>query len=94
MKKVPFIVLLIAEFIVALCLMGLLMANIGAVSYVIAVLIFAAVLTKSFIKLKKSETEEEKARLRRKILLLLLIPIGVIVVAAIGVIIALFLYFG
>ena len=53
MKKDAFIVWLTVELLMGMACMGLLLNSLGAWCYLIAAVIFAAVLTPFFIKLKK-----------------------------------------
>lgn len=94
MKKVPFCILLTIELLVGLIAMGLLLSNIGAFSYLVAGVVFAAALTPFFLKLKKTEEEAQKAKIRRNMFLVMLLPIAAAMVAVIVVVVSLFSYFG
>ena len=94
MKKLPFIILLTVELLASLISVGLLLANLGILSYLIAAVVFAALLTHFFRKLKKTDDETKRAAIRRNILLILLIPIALAILAILAVVISLFLYLG
>ena len=89
MRKDSFILLFTAELLLAMACMGLLMSDLQEFSYLIAAVIFGAVLTPFFIKLKKTEEEEKKAKIRRNILLVMLTPIAVAFAVILVVVIAL-----
>ena len=89
MKKDSFILLFSVELLLAMACMGLLMSDLQELCYLIAIAIFAPVLTPFFIKLKKTEEEEKKQKIRRNILLVLLIPIAIAFAVVFAVIIAL-----
>ena len=93
MKKETFIAVMITEGIVALVSMGLLFSDVGAVIYLIALAVFAAVLAPFFIRLRKEPDEAKKRKIRRNMALILLIPIVVAAVAVAVVVISLMLYF-
>jgi 4-hydroxybenzoate polyprenyltransferase len=93
MKKETFIAVMITEGIVALVSMGLLFSVVGAVIYLIALAVFAAVLAPFFIRLRKEPDEAKKRKIRRNMALVLLIPIVVAAVAVAVVVISLMLYF-
>ena len=93
MKKETFIAVMITEGIVALVSMGLLFSDVGAVIYLIALAVFAAVLAPFFIRLRKEPDEAKKRKIRRNMALVLLIPIVVAAVAVAVVVISLMLYF-
>ena len=93
MRKDSFILLFTVELLLAMACMGLLMSNLQEFSYLIAIAIFAAVLSPFFIKLKKTAEEEKKQTVRRNILLVLLIPITIAFAVIFAVIIALMTMF-
>ena len=93
MKKDTFIAVMITETLVALVSMGLLFSDMGAVIYLIALAVFAAVLAPFFVRLNKESDEEKKRKIRRNMTLILLIPIVAAVVAIAIVVIGLMLYF-
>ena len=93
MKKETFIAVMITEGIVALVSMGLLFSDVGAVIYLIALAVFAAVLAPFFIRLRKEADEEKKRKIRRNMALVLLIPIAVAAVAVAVVVISLMIYY-
>ena len=92
MKKIPFVILMVIELLAALPAAGMLFADLGAVIYLIAILVYAAVLAPFFVRLKKTAEEEKKKKIRRNILLIPLIPIGVAIAMMVIVIVSLFLY--
>ena len=94
MKKQPFIVLFIIEAFLALISVGLLLSDLGAVCYLIAIAVFTPILTPFFIKLKKTEDEDKKCKIRRNILLIPLIPIALAIIAIILVVIAMMFTMG
>lgn len=93
MKKDTFIAVMITESIVALVSMGLLFSDMGAVIYLIALAVFAAVLAPFFIRLRKEPDEAKKRKIRRNMALVLLIPIAVAAVAVAVVVISLMIYY-
>ena len=93
MKKDTFIAVMITESIVALVSMGLLFSDMGAVIYLIALAVFAAVLAPFFIRLRKEPDEAKKRKIRRNMVLVLLIPIAVAAVAVAVVVISLMIYY-
>ena len=93
MKKETFIAVMITEGIVALVSMGLLFSDVGAVIYLIALAVFAAVLAPFFIRLRKEPDEAKKRKIRRNMALVLLIPIVVAAVAVAVVVISLMIYY-
>ena len=92
MKKIPFVILMVIELLAALLAAGMLFADLGAVIYLIAILVYAAVLAPFFVRMKKTAEEEKKKKIRRNILLIPLIPIGVAIAMMVIVIVSLFLY--
>ena len=93
MKKETFIAVMTTEGIVALVSMGLLFSDVGAVIYLIALAVFAAVLAPFFIRLRKEPDEAKKRKIRRNMVLVLLIPIAIAAVAVVAVVVSLMLYF-
>jgi 4-hydroxybenzoate polyprenyltransferase len=93
MKKEPFVIFLIVALLLAMIAMGLLLSDIGAWCYLVAVLFFAVVLSPFFIRLKKAEDETKKAKIRRNMLLVLLIPIVIAILVIVTVVVSLLLYF-
>ena len=93
MKKNTFIVVMVIEGLAALVSMGLLFSDVGAVIYLIALAVFAAVLAPFYIRLRKEPDETKKRKIRRNMVLVLLIPIVVAVVAVILVVTALMLLY-
>ena len=93
MKKDSFIVVMIIEGLAALVSMGLLFSDVGAVIYLIALVVFAAVLAPFYIRLRKKPDEAKKRKIRRNMALVLLIPIVVAVVAVALVVIGLMILY-
>ena len=93
MKKNTFIVVMVIEGLAALVSMGLLFSDVGAVIYLIALAVFAAVLASFYIRLRKEPDETKKRKIRRNMALVLLIPIVAAVVAVILVVTALMLLY-
>ena len=93
MKKDTFIVVMVIEGLAALVSMGLLFSDVGAVIYLIALAVFAAVLAPFYIRLRKEPDETKKRKIRRNMALVLLIPIVAAVVAVILVVTALMLLY-
>ena len=93
MKKETFIAVMTTEGIVALVSMGLLFSDVGAVIYLIALAVFAAVLAPFFVRLKKESDEEKKRKIRRNMALILLVPIVAAVVAIALVVIGLMIFY-
>ena len=93
MKKNTFIVVMVIEGLAALVSMGLLFSDVGAVIYLIALAVFAAVLAPFYIRLRKEPDETKKRKIRRNMALVLLIPIVAAVVAVILVVTALMLLY-
>ena len=93
MKKDTFIVVMAIEGLAALVSMGLLFSDVGAVIYLIALAVFAAVLAPFYIRLKQESDEAKKRKIRRNMALVLLIPIVAAVVAIAIVVISLMIYF-
>ena len=77
----------------ALVSMGLLFSDVGAVIYLIALVVFAAVLAPFYIRLRKKPDEAKKRKIRRNMALVLLIPIVVAVVAVALVVIGLIILY-
>ena len=94
MKKGPFIILLTIELLLGLLGTGLLLSELGVFSYLIGAVVFGAVLTPFFFKLRKTEDAGKKAKIRCNILLVMLLPIAIALAVVIGVVAALRMYFG
>ena len=88
MKKSAFIVLMPAAFLAALVAMGLLFSDVGAVIYLIALALFAAVLTPFGLWLKRETDEAKKRKIRLIIFLIQLTPVAVAIVAIVIFVIA------
>lgn len=93
MKKTPFIILLSIELFADLIAMGLMFSDVGALIYLIAAVIFAAVLVPFFVCLKSETDELKKRKIRRNMLLIMLIPAVVAIVIVIAVVAAMLVYF-
>ena len=93
MKKNTFICVMIIEGFFALLSAGLLFPDIGAIIYLIALVVYAAVLAPFYACLRKETDEEKKRKIRRNMALVLLIPIVVALVVVSIVVIGLMIYF-
>lgn len=93
MKKTPFIILLVIELFAGLMAMGLLFSDAGALIYLIAAVVFAAVLIPFFVCLRNAADETRKAKIRRNIFLVMLIPIAAAILAAAAVVVTMLVYF-
>lgn len=93
MKKTSFTILLVIEIIAGLIAVGLLLSDLGALSYLIGIAIFAVVLLPFFVCLKKANNESKKEKIRRNILLVMLIPTVIALVAIAYVVVGLVIYF-
>lgn len=93
MKKDTFIVVMIIEGLAALISMGLLFSDVGAAIYLIALAVFAAVLTPFYVRLRKEPDEAKRRKIRRTMALVLLIPIAAAVVAVALVVIGLMILY-
>jgi O-antigen/teichoic acid export membrane protein len=93
MKKTSFTILLVIEIIAGLIAVGLLLSDLGALSYLIGIAIFAVVLLPFFMRLKKENNESRKEKIRRNILLVMLIPTVIALVAIAYVVVGLVIYF-
>ena len=88
MKKSAFIVLMPAAFLAALVAMGLLFSDVGALIYLIASGLFAAVLIPVGLKLKHETDEGKKRKIRLIIFLIQLTPVAVAIVVIVIFVIA------
>ena len=93
MKKDLFVVVMIIEGLMALVSMGLLFSDMGAIIYLFAAAVFAAVLAPFAIRLKKEPDEAKKRKIRRNMALVLLIPIVIAAVAVALVVAALMILY-
>ena len=93
MKKDLFVVVMIIEGLMALVSMGLLFSDMGAIIYLFAAVVFAAVLAPFAIRLKKEPDEAKKRKIRRNMALVLLIPIVIAAVAVALVVAALMILY-
>lgn len=94
MKKALYILLLAAECIVGLLLMGLVYSNIGWPVCLLILAVVAVLLVLLLRRYRKEQDAAARSRLRRRIALVLLIPIALGVLLAAYVVISLMLYFG
>ena len=83
MRKDNFIVFLVLEIFFGLISIAMIFNEVGAMIYLYSAIVFAAVLSPFFMRLKKTEDEAGKRKIRRNIFLVMLIPIaaGVIAIA-------------
>ena len=93
MKKTTFTILLIIEIIAGLIAVGLLLSDLGALSYLIGIAIFAVVLLPFLMRLKKENNESRKEKIRRNIFLVMLTPMVIALIAIAYVVISLVIYF-
>jgi heme/copper-type cytochrome/quinol oxidase subunit 2 len=93
MKKTSFTILFIIEIIAGLIAVGLLLSDLGALSYLIGIAIFAVVLLPFFVCLKKANNESKKEKIRRNIFLVMLIPSAIAIIAIAYVVVSLAIYF-
>lgn len=94
MKKVLYFILLAAETVVGLLMLGLVYSNVGWLACAVILAVTAAVLVPQIRRLKRSVGEEARKKARRRIALAALIPAAVGIVIGGYVIISLLLYFG
>ena len=87
MGKTTFAVLMFVETLVALISMGLLFSFVGAMIYPISLVIFAAVLSPFYLRMKKAE-DVEKRKIRLRMVLIMSIPIVVAIATVAMVVIA------
>jgi O-antigen/teichoic acid export membrane protein len=93
MDKKTFTILLVIEIIAGLLAVGLLLSDLGALSYLIGILVFSVVLLPCFMYLKKENDESRKVKIRRNILLVMLIPIAIALITIAYVVVGLIIYF-
>lgn len=93
MKKSSFTILFIVEIIAGLLAFGLLLSDLGGLSYLIGIAVFAVVLLPFFARLKKETDESRKAKIRRNILLVMLTPMVIALIAIAYVVVGLVIYF-
>ena len=74
MKKVLYLILLLAELVVGICLMSSAWDSIGWLPCVITIAVWAALLIWQAAKLKKNSDAAKARRIRRNIALIMLIP--------------------
>ena len=93
MSRNTFIFLMVVEGFFAMAAMGLLFSDMGAIIYLFAAVVFAAVLAPFAIRLKKEPDEAKKRKIRRNMALVLLLPIVIAAVAAALVVAALMILY-
>lgn len=93
MKKSVFVFLLCIEIFADLIAMGLLFSDAGALIYLIAAAVFAAVLIPCFVRLKKEPDELKKKKIRRNMILIMLLPMVVALLIVAAVVVSMILYF-
>ena len=93
MKKGIFIVLFIIELFMALIMTAWMFSDLGAIIYIIALAIFAAVLSPFFKKLKKDTDEDKKKKIRRRILLILFAPTAIAFILIVVLVANLIIYY-
>ena len=93
MKKSSFTILFFIEIIAGLIAGGFLLSDLGAVSYLVGIAIFAVVLFPFFVRLKKADAESKKAKIRRNMLFVMLIPSIIAIIAIAYVVVALLIHF-
>ena len=93
MKVPSFTILLIIEIISGLIATGLLLSDLGALSYLVGIIVFAVVLLPFFKRLKKENDELRKEKIRRNILLVMLIPTAIAIITVAYVAVGLIIYF-
>ena len=93
MSRNTFIFLMVVEGFFAMAAMGLLFSDMGAIIYLFAAVVFAAVLAPFAIRLKKEPDEAKKRKIRRNMALVLLIPIVIAAVAVALVVAALMILY-
>jgi archaellum biogenesis protein FlaJ (TadC family) len=91
MNRNTFIFSMVFEGFFAMAAIGLLFSDVGAIIYLYAAVVFAAVLTPFAIRLKKEQDETKKMKIRRNIALILLLPIVAGIAAIVLVVVALML---
>ena len=80
MKKVLYVILLLAELVVGFLLMSSAWANIGWLPCVITLVIWAALLAWQIVMLKKNSDAVKAWKIKRNIALIMLIPSALYIV--------------
>ena len=89
MKKVLYIILLIAELAVGALLLSAAWNSIGWIPCVIAIALWAVLLAWQIVRLKKNSDAARARKIKRNIALIMLIPTALYVVMVLWVIIVL-----
>ena len=89
MKKVLYILLLLAELVIGFLLLSAAWANIGWLPCVIAIAVWAALLAWQIVMLKKNSDAAKAWKIKRNIALIMLIPSAVYLVMILWLIIVL-----
>lgn len=89
MKKVLYILLLLAELVIGFLLLSAAWANIGWLPCVIAIAVWAALLVWQIVMLKKNSDAAKAWKIKRNIALIMLIPSAVYLVMILWLIIIL-----
>ena len=89
MKKVLYILLLLAELVIGFLLLSAAWANIGWLPCVIAIAVWAALLIWQIVMLKKNSDAAKAWKIKRNIALIMLIPSAVYLVMILWLIIIL-----
>ena len=90
MKRVLYIILLIAELVVGALLLSAAWNSIGWLPCVIAIALWAALLVWQIVKLKNNNDAAKARKIKRNIALIMLIPSATYVVTILWLIIVLF----
>ena len=90
MKKVLYVILLLAELAVGALLLSAAWNGIGRIPCVIAIALWAALLVWQIVALKKNTDEAKVHKIKRNIALIMLIPSATYVVTILWLIIVLF----
>ena len=90
MKKVLYIILLLAELVVGFLLMSLAWANIGWLPCVITIAVWAALLVWQIVTLKKNSDAAKARKIKRNIALIMLIPSAMYIVMILWLVVTLF----
>lgn len=89
-KKVLYVILLLAELVLGVLLMSLVWVNIGWLPCVIAIAVWGALLAWQLGALKKNSDAVKARKIKRNIALIMLIPSAVYVLMILWLIICLF----
>lgn len=94
MREVLYFLMLAAEALTGLLMLGLLYSNVGWLACVAVLVIWVALLIPQVRKLSGAAGVPERKRARRNIALVMLIPVGTGLILAAYTVISLLLYFG